>query len=752
MSAGAPGAKGTDRAPSFGRARAAVVSSDTPAGRPWVDIRVRWRLGRALLALAAVLTLVAALRPLVEHAGEAPLDPRLKLLYVLGLGLGVAASALLAALKGRGGAAQAALYAFVALSVDGLGQIAAAHGFAVWPAMALLIAAVAVAELPAVAFGVAALAAFLAVADAVDRQLVPWRDALSAALGYSALVWAVHQALRGEKRRLAGTLAELARVQFGVEQLDDAAPSRPTPAALALRQLSGEGRRARQADHAREIDEALGALMRTARAALHAHCVAYFDLDRERGRAHLRAAAGPDTLSTSCALPLDQDPLAFVVERGQPFYATDFKRLLWSLPYYAREVRVGTLLAQPVFLGDTLGGVLLADRLETQGFTGEEPDLLAAFAGLAAGTLQRLRAAFAREELGLEFSAVYEASQHLRSLQSAARVRHVLLAAAQNVATLEAAAVVSSDGERYTLETTLGWATEFEGREVALGERTWTAWLLRSASGSTLVSDLRRERERLPTLVLDEGAARAGALLGFPLRVSLRDQERLLGGLVLLGAPGAFDASTQRVLDMLVHQAAVALLAFEQIRSEQQRALLDGLTGLYNRRAFDDQFTRALAQEDRAGGRLAVLLFDIDHFKKLNDTYGHPAGDAALKSVARVLKRVLRRGDVAARYGGEEFVVILPGTDEAGGLRLAERARAALQETALVFEGATIRFTASFGLALWPEDAREAAELLGSADRALYAAKQGGRNRVIAASSLRVTEDAPAPGAPETER
>ncbi len=716
-------------------ARDARAQADAePSGRPWVDVRVRWRLGRWLIAAAGVLTVVAALRPLAAQGGV-PLGPRARLAYVLALGLGVAASALLAALKGRGGASQNALYAFVALSLDGLGQIAAAHGWPAWPPMAVLVAAVAVAEPAAVALGIAALAAFLGVADALAQDLRPWRDALAASLGYTSLALCVHQALRGEKRRLTATLGELARVQFGVEQLDGDAPA--TPAALALRQLSGAGRRARHADHAREIDAALAQLVTTARAALQAHAVAYFDLDRERGRAHLRAAAGPDALAANCSLALNQDPLAFVVERRQPFYATDFKRLLWELPYYAREVRIGSLLAQPVTHGEHVVGVLLADRLEVQAFTGHEPELLEACAALAAGTLQRLREAFAREELGLEFSAIYEASQHLRTLQSAARVRHVLLAAAQNVAPLEAAAVVSSDGERYTLETTLGWATEFEGREVALSERTWTAWLLRSATGSALLSDLRRERERMPALVLDEGLARSGALLGLPLRVSLNGQERLLGGLVLLGAPGSFDAGTQRVLDLLVHQAAVALLAFQQIRGEQQRALEDGLTGLYNRRAFDDQLARAVAQQDRKQGRLAVLLLDVDHFKKLNDTYGHPAGDAALKAVARTLKRVVRRGDSAARYGGEEFVVILPDTDEAGGLRLAERARAALEGGSLVFEGATIRFTASFGLALWPQDGQEPESLLAAADRALYAAKQAGRNRVVTAAAAR---------------
>jgi diguanylate cyclase (GGDEF)-like protein len=98
--------------------------------------------------------------------------------------------------------------------------------------------------------------------------------------------------------------------------------------------------------------------------------------------------------------------------------------------------------------------------------------------------------------------------------------------------------------------------------------------------------------------------------------------------------------------------------------------------------------------------------------------------------------RHLRKGDQAARYGGEEFVVILPGTDEAGALHLAERARDAIQQHRLVFEGAKISLTASFGAAVWPTDGKEAEALLSSADRALYAAKQAGRNRVIAASSI----------------
>ena len=169
---------------------------------------------------------------------------------------------------------------------------------------------------------------------------------------------------------------------------------------------------------------------------------------------------------------------------------------------------------------------------------------------------------------------------------------------------------------------------------------------------------------------------------------------------------------------------------------ERRRAMEDGLTGLLNRRAFDLELARAISNADRRTGKLALLLLDLDHFKKLNDTYGHPAGDAALRGTAQTLARLLRKGDVAARYGGEEFVVILPEADAAGAAPLAERIRQAVEAQQLVFEGARLAVTASFGLAVWPGDGKTQEALLAAADRALYAAKQAGRNRVVPAATL----------------
>jgi diguanylate cyclase (GGDEF)-like protein len=549
----------------------------------------------------------------------------------------------------------------------------------------------------------------------------------------------VNRALAGEKRRLSETLAELARLKHGIDQLDDEPGRTPAPAATsaaqALHQVSGEGRRARQLDRAAEIDAALQRVVDVAHAATGAHAVLYFDVDREREQAHLRAAQGPPTLLPDCATPLGADPFSFMLERGQTFYATDFKRVLWELPWYRGQVKIGSLVAVPVRAGDVIVGALVADRLEVQAFTGPEPRLLASFGELAAEAILRARASQGREELDAEFKAVYPISQRLATLSREKEVRELLLRSVQHLATVEGAAVVTTDDldTRYVVEAGSGWPESYLKREVALDERTWAAWVLRSAEEAYLLDNVAGHEDRMPILVLDEGGGRAESLLAVPLRA----RNRTLGALLLTGPRGSFDASSRRVLEILANQAAATLSLIKDREQQRQLAVRDGLTGLYNRRAFNELLVTAIANEDRReGGQLALLMLDLDHFKKLNDTYGHPAGDGALRSAARLLSQHLRKGDQAARYGGEEFVVILPGLDESRAVQAAERLRLAIQKHRFVFEGARIALAASFGVALWPADGKEPEALLAAADRALYAAKQAGRNRVVAASAI----------------
>ncbi|MDT7604384.1 MAG: hypothetical protein QOF61_2381 [Acidobacteriota bacterium] len=181
------------------------------------------------------------------------------------------------------------------------------------------------------------------------------------------------------------------------------------------------------------------------------------------------------------------------------------------------------------------------------------------------------------------------------------------------------------------------------------------------------------------------------------------------------------------LLGTVADQVAVAVNHARLFLQQQQLALTDSLTGCVNRRSFEMQLERDLRLATRMRQPVSLIMLDIDHFKRVNDTHGHDAGDAALRFLADVLRDELRGVDTAARYGGEEFAVILPQANLDGALIVAERLRTRLETTEIPSIG---HITASFGIATFPLHANSRNQLVSTADRALYEAKHEGRNRV----------------------
>ncbi len=190
------------------------------------------------------------------------------------------------------------------------------------------------------------------------------------------------------------------------------------------------------------------------------------------------------------------------------------------------------------------------------------------------------------------------------------------------------------------------------------------------------------------------------------------------------------------VLVLLMHATLMALVVARLLGQLQNLAKRDPLTGLFNRRAMHALLDQYVRQRRRAGDTFCLLMIDIDHFKEVNDRYGHEAGDRALAHVARLMTQTLRAQDRLARYGGEEFVVMLPASGLARGLAEAEALRLAVRHSPLVHGELSVALSVSIGVAEWAGPAEDPARLLVQADDALYRAKRLGRDRVEAAKPL----------------
>lgn len=211
-------------------------------------------------------------------------------------------------------------------------------------------------------------------------------------------------------------------------------------------------------------------------------------------------------------------------------------------------------------------------------------------------------------------------------------------------------------------------------------------------------------------------------------------------GVIHLERPGTatIDAQGLQLAARVAEQIALGVANARLLQTMEGLAMTDALTGLHNARFFDPLLDAELAVTAREGGDLGIIMIDIDHFKELNDRYGHPAGDEALKAFARAVRNAARDSDTVARYGGEEFVMLARRSNLAGTRTLAEGIRRAVEELVIdIGPKRTARITASFGVTSAPEHGIDRLLLMRTADQALYRAKEQGRNRVVVADVVR---------------
>ncbi len=208
--------------------------------------------------------------------------------------------------------------------------------------------------------------------------------------------------------------------------------------------------------------------------------------------------------------------------------------------------------------------------------------------------------------------------------------------------------------------------------------------------------------------------------------VPLFDEGRVIGVINVSDRAEDFTEEDTQLLQGVADQIAIAL----QKTRLYELAITDGLTGLFIHRYFQMRLESEIARANRSSEKLALIIFDIDHFKKFNDTYGHQVGDRVIRLVADRVRKNIREGiDIAARYGGEEFTVIMPDTDLKGALAFAERLRQSIEQSSIDHDGSQLRVTVSLGCAIFPDHAQTRETLICNSDSALYKSKENGRNR-----------------------
>jgi two-component system cell cycle response regulator len=543
----------------------------------------------------------------------------------------------------------------------------------------------------------------------LDAALAPGWPVLLAHASFTALFAALYHALLGARLAAARRNEDRAVRRRIADAEERARELRLVPTSEAPEErhlLAGVA----------EVEEVLRGALAVAEAALHPHAVAVFLVSPDGRSVRLReSVSGSDQLFLG-PLPAREGALGAVLSAATSVRLADAAE---QLTYYQGRAPVGAFCG--VHFQE---GALVADRAEP--FSDQEQRVLEALAFEVTRAIEaeRLLGAVRREKE--EKARFFGALTELNRTTTVAQAAQAAIAQARRMCpALDLCAVTLLEDRRHRVLAVDGDAA------AALRDLCF-------ADNAGLVSNVVKLGAPLPgralgamdrVVIFDNGTVVRGlaALKIFPLRAG----ESTVGTLVCgSNQADALPEPAQKELSMLALQAAEAVVRTRLYEQAERLATTDGLTGLVNRRTFNAQLERRLREAQRYGRPLSLVLLDIDHFKKVNDGHGHPAGDAVLRGVARIAQSQARDADIVARYGGEEMALVLPETDARGALAIAERIRLAVEKAQHPTEAGPLRVTLSAGVATWPGGGELPEDLVASADKALYRAKQSGRNRV----------------------
>ncbi|HEX4406086.1 MAG TPA: diguanylate cyclase [Polyangia bacterium] len=466
------------------------------------------------------------------------------------------------------------------------------------------------------------------------------------------------------------------------------------------------------------------------RSSLGLHTCALLWLDESGDQLKVKELCTDSPFVTEALIPAGGGVLGAILKDLRPF-VLDVPRLS-LLPYYAGPAPVTAFVGVPVVEGRTARGVLVGDRADGRRFEEADVALMANAALQVVRVVQSERVFQAVERSKHEHERFYRASSELNRALTLEEVYDAAIAAARSVCEFEFAAIATYDARKgSTLRRVVGDLAEKLDGTTHNDPSSITSMVVKNKLALPAGGDW-RERD-VPVFSHPMRIRDFESLYVLPLLV----KDEVVGTFTVAAQRvGAFPSDRREMLGVIANQVAISLQNGRMVEALEEQATTDGLTGLVNHRTFQERFSAMLGRADRHKFPVSLILTDIDHFKKVNDTYGHPTGDEVLRKVAAILKASARKIDICARYGGEEFAIVLESTDREGARQLAERIRNEVAAQTFQSSKGPFHATLSLGVSTYAEDGRDKAELIAHSDQCLYAAKHGGRNRTVCYGDL----------------
>lgn len=418
-----------------------------------------------------------------------------------------------------------------------------------------------------------------------------------------------------------------------------------------------------------------------------------------------------------------------IYQSGRPMVLKDLRPGHPSLVYYSEATSVTDFIGVPIREGSAIHGVLCADRLNNGTFTERERAIFQASVESILQNVSNERVFVQLQKAKSEQGRLLKASESLSKALNTQDVVKASLDAAALIAPYDMAAVALNNGQgkQKIMEARGNNAQMLSGLEM-----TTRCGLAGSVFKTGHFLPYRGNFDVKQQTVYVKNVQPAFEKMQSLLVLPLPSGDELLGTLMIAATPtGVYSEEIRTTLQVMINQLGTKLQNAAMVQKLKEMATTDGLTGLPNHRSFQEELIRQVAHSNRFKTPTSIILCDVDKFKGVNDTYGHPVGDIVLKALGDTLRRnVVRDTDMPARYGGEEFIIICGGTDTNGAVQLGERIRKDLENQVFHTDKGELRCTISMGVATFPEHAKTKEVLVEHADLALYAAKEGGRNQL----------------------